>query len=324
MVSVLVRSLRKRGFTLIELLVVIAIIAILIGLLVPAVQKVRDAANRAQCQNNLKQIGLAFHNHHDTYKTLPHGGRQWGFPPTFLNGVPQVQERQFAGWGFQILPFVEQANVWKGSGQPNDYEMAKQAIQAVVPIYYCPARRGAQRLPANQTDWYLFNNYPYHTMNKKQESFGHGTTDYAASNIENNGVVRRLDGSYKPNDNTPPRQPVIMPTFKGLTMAQLFDGTSSTFFAGDKRLNVRSINNYQNDDNEGYSSGWDHDVIRRTNRAPLPDVPGQAGDERFGSSHTGGFNMLYGDGSVRMLTYNISVVMFHRMGRTDDGEIIQE
>jgi prepilin-type N-terminal cleavage/methylation domain-containing protein len=98
---------KRNGFTLIELLVVIAIIAILIGLLVPAVQAVRESAARTQCMNNLKQIGIAFHNHHDRYRFLPSGG--WGF--LWVGDADRgAGANQPGSWIFHILPFLEQEN----------------------------------------------------------------------------------------------------------------------------------------------------------------------------------------------------------------------
>src|SRR4051812_43231112 len=116
----------RRGFTLIELLVVIAVIAILIALLVPAVQKVRESANRATCQNNLKQIGLAIHNFHDSTGVLP----------------PSRLAKYLAGWPALILPYLEGDAVYQQWNlNKSFYLQPSAALETPLPVFFCPARR---------------------------------------------------------------------------------------------------------------------------------------------------------------------------------------
>src|SRR5262245_17382998 len=274
---------RRSGFTLIELLVVIAVIAVLIGLLLPAVQKVREAAARLQCQNNLKQIGLAFHNHHDALGFFPAGGWQWWTPPTYVNGAPAVGAQQAAGWAFQILPYVAADHLWRGGQAANDRARILVAVGTPNKLFFCPSRRAPQTVTIGFPD-YLGG-----------QTITRALCDYAASNFRRNprsqtGVVRQRD----PN-----------------RIADITDGTSNTMMVGEKRMNLAFMGQPQESDAVGYTCGWDLDTARTTRRTPKQDSIGSSdATKRFGSSHPGRFNAVFADGSVRPISYTIDRLTF--------------
>jgi hypothetical protein len=269
-----------------------------VALLLPAVQQAREASRRTACTNNLKQLALGVHNHHDTYKFLPNGGEHWSFAPDFdATGAPQVNEPQRAGWGYQILPFIEQTNVWDGKNKATVAERQIQAMGAVIPAMFCPTRRVGVALPPTGS-WY-----------GPGGNYAHGPTDYAGSSSDRPGAI--VHNAPNKRDN--------------IAFSHILDGTSNVMLVGEKRMDKQNLNNYQSDDNEGYSSGWDHDVVRRTQIEPRPDTNNGSGwgEERFGGSHPGGFQAAACDGSVRFISYTIDLATFQRYGERADGNAIE-
>lgn len=282
---------RRHGMTLVELLLVIAIIGILIGILVPAVQYARESARLAQCTNNLKQIGLGFHGHYNQLGYFPTGGWGWWEPPTYVDGVPAVGRQQGASWAFQILPYLEEQSVWSGGAGVTDTDRILTAVGTPIPLYFCPSR-------GSRTVTYSDPGYLGGMM------VSHALCDYAGSNMEETGVIQR----YEPS-----------------RLEEITDGASMTLLVAEKRLNRGHIGQWQEDDNEGYTAGWDEDTMRVTDQPPLPDHrSGGSGGLIFGASHTRVFNAVFADGSVHTLSYLIDSKVFENLGNKADGQSVNQ
>jgi prepilin-type N-terminal cleavage/methylation domain-containing protein len=322
------------AFTLVELLVVIAIIGILVALLLPAVQAAREAARRTQCQNHLKQLGLAFQNHNSTHGHFPSSG--WGWRWT---GDPDrgFGDDQPGGWGFNILPFMEQTNIWElGKGLTGAAKQEAMLVQVGTPIptFVCPSRRAAEPYPVvRNTD--LANNLP--------ECRGDGTclvarTDYAGSSGSINASEEGGPGSFQTAENfdwlydTAGRNRI---QWNGIThqrskvkIAMISDGTSNTYCVGERYLNPDHYKDGMDAaDDQHILMGHDRDVNRYSASGergeitlpPVQDRPGVAFDFNWGSAHAAAFNMAFCDGAVHAISYSIDPEVHRRLGGRDDG-----
>lgn len=290
----------RSAFTLIELLVVIAIIAILIALLLPAVQQAREAARRSTCKNNLKQIGLALHNYHETHNVFPSG---WiGVD----SGLPDVEGGNGFGWAAMLLPMLDQAPLYKQLDTSASVIATSNATArtTMLPMFRCPSDPspeswdiGEEGNPTN-----ILANLPSANY---VGNFGTDELDDCESVAPGSSCIS--NGTFYHNSS--------------VRIRDIVDGTSNTYMTGERRT----------DTNLGWHSTWvgvvpeGEEAFARILAAADhgPNDPTSHFDD-FGSRHVGGTHFLFGDGRVRFVGENINLGVYQSLATISAGEVVGE
>lgn len=295
---------KRQGFTLVELLVVIAIIGVLIALLLPAVQQAREAARRSQCQNQLKQLGLALHNYHDTYRSLPYG---------YITSVPAGTDPGVSGLGWlrAILPYIEQGNLYDRWDYTKTYHHSTTnllLIRETIPAYLCPSDSPTKT-------WNNVPNYNY--------ACNLGTTDryrtdplngvqYFQAPFESFGKIHRFasitDGLSHTMLLAEVRQGQIDGDLRGLTWYGYHTG-----------FNTHYAPNSLSPDQ--LASGF----CKNTAMEPM-GMPCVSGSHIFSarSRHPGGIQTVLGDGSVRFIPETINIDTWRSLSGMNEGNVLGE
>jgi prepilin-type N-terminal cleavage/methylation domain-containing protein/prepilin-type processing-associated H-X9-DG protein len=279
----------RRGFTLIELLVVIAIIAVLVGLLLPAVQRVREASNRAKCQNNLKQIGLALYNYHDNT------GR---FPPGYQTQVAADNSDLGPGWGWAafLLDDLEQGNLKQQIRFDLDIRdpLNANARVTVLPIFVCPSDITLDTFTVVDA-----NGNPLVDVARANYTAMNGVLGVSSDAFDNNGAFLRN---------------------KRFRTAHITDGLSNTLFVGERATNMSKVTwtgavtggvvpaqRYPDPaDQLANAEAASALVLSHGSRSHIPNDQLVFDADATSSYHPGGVNFLFGDGSVRMISNGIN------------------
>ncbi len=294
---------KHRGFTLIELLVVIAIIAVLVGLLLPAIQKVREAANNASCKNNLKQIGIALQNYHD---------RNGAFPPGYISMTKTDGTDGGPGWGWasQILDDVEQGTLGQQIDFTKGLPMAPPAVVAqLVKTYVCPSDPLKTPFPVNANNG--------QSVQVAQANYVAMFGDGAIIPSPTGGIG---DGVFYRNSHT--------------RIADILDGTSNTVLVGERSGNLALATWTAALPGAKVPPGTPGItapsgpapvlVLGHTGTVASPSLPNSTLTDvaAFRSHHPGGVNFAFGDGSVRLVPFSIDPASWIGLGTRAGGEVI--
>ncbi len=323
---------RRRGFTLIELLVVIAIIAILIALLLPAVQQAREAARRTQCKNNIKQIGLATHNFHDTFNYLPAACRQWDIAAATQyardyaadiaagndgSSVPRPTDAYNTGF-IDILPFLEKDDVarrWdptltRSSTVDSDGDGYTNAMlqQMIIPTLLCPTMT-LPTGPLGNTENRAPASYIWSSGTPDAQQYAYGTPTKPKSNGAVVPVYQR--GIYN--------EAAYGPNHKETKLRDITDGTSNTFMVGETDFMPQGV------PSTSYGAAWawgymfysTGSTYIRFNKHDNTTVPYGA----FRSQHAGGGHFAMCDGGVKFFSESIDYNLYQSLSTRAGGEV---